>query len=94
MVEATAGEQQVFNGTAPVPASATWDGKDKSGLKTAPDGLYTAVLTVEYAKGNVATAKSTPFRLAVTPPKVDLSSRRDSVLPGQRRGERRARRST
>ena len=73
MLEATAGEQQLFNGTAPVPSSVTWDGKDKSGLKTAPDGLYTAVLTVEYAKGNVATAKSTPYRLAVTPPKVDLT---------------------
>jgi len=73
MVEAAAGEQQVFSGTSPVPASIPWDGKDKSGLKTAPDGLYAAMLTVEYAKGNVATAKSTPFRLAVAPPKVDLS---------------------
>ncbi|MGO9310303.1 MAG: FlgD immunoglobulin-like domain containing protein, partial [Spirochaetia bacterium] len=73
MVEATAGEQQVFSGTAPVPASFTWDGKDKGGVTTAPDGLYTANLTVEYAKGNVATAKTTPFRLAVTPPKVDLT---------------------
>jgi len=73
MVESAAGEQQSFNGTSPVPASVTWDGKDRSGLKTAQDGLYTAVLTVEYAKGNVATARSTPFRLAVTPPKVDLS---------------------
>jgi len=73
MVAASAEEQQVFNGTAPVPASLTWDGKDKGGIKTAPDGLYTANLTVEYAKGNVATAKTTPFRLAVTPPKVDLT---------------------
>ena len=73
MVEATAGEQQVFSGTSPVPTSLTWDGKNKGGIKTAPDGLYTANLTVEYAKGNVATAKTTPFRLAVTPPKVDLT---------------------
>jgi len=73
MVEATAGEEKVFTGTAPVPASIMWDGKDKTGIKTAPDGLYTAVLQVSYAKGNVSTAKSAPFRLAVTPPKVDLS---------------------
>ena len=73
MVEATAGEQQVFSGTSPVPASLTWDGKDTTGTSTAPDGLYTANLTVEYAKGNVATAKSTPFRLAVAPPKVTLT---------------------
>ena len=73
MVEAAAGEQQVLNGTSPVPASFTWDGKDKGGINAAPDGLYTANLTVEYVKGNVATARSAPFRLAVTPPKVDLS---------------------
>ncbi len=73
MVEAAAGEQKTFTGVAPVPASVTWDGKDKGGINTAPDGLYTAVLTVEYVKGNVATAKSAAFRLAVTPPKVDLS---------------------
>jgi flagellar hook assembly protein FlgD/outer membrane protein OmpA-like peptidoglycan-associated protein len=73
MVEAAAGEQQVFSGATPVPASVAWDGKDKSGLKTAPDGLYTAALTVEYSKGNVATAKSTPFRLAVSPPRVNLT---------------------
>jgi len=73
MVEAASGEQQVFSGTSPVPPSLTWDGKDMGGIKTAADGLYTANLTVEYAKGNVATAKTAPFRLAVTPPKVDLS---------------------
>ena len=73
MVEATAGEQKSFSGSAPVPASVTWDGKDATGLRAAPDGLYTAVLAVDYAKGNHAEAKSTPFRLAVTPPKVDLT---------------------
>jgi flagellar hook assembly protein FlgD/outer membrane protein OmpA-like peptidoglycan-associated protein len=73
MVEAAAGEQQVFSGTSPVPSTFTWDGKDKGGIQAAPDGLYTANLTVEYAKGNVALAKTAPFRLAVTPPKVDLT---------------------
>jgi len=63
----------MFTGTSPVPASFTWDGKDKGGIKAAPDGLYTANLTVEYVKGNVATARTAPFRLAVTPPKVDLT---------------------
>jgi hypothetical protein len=73
MVEAAAGEQKSFAGTSPVPAAFTWDGKDNGGIKTAVDGLYTAMLQVEYAKGNVATAKSAAFRLAVTPPKVDIS---------------------
>jgi flagellar hook assembly protein FlgD/outer membrane protein OmpA-like peptidoglycan-associated protein len=73
MVEASSGEQKSFSGTAPVPSSVAWDGKDSAGLKAAPDGLYTAVLAVDYAKGNHAEAKSAPFRLAVTPPKVDLT---------------------
>ena len=73
MMEASSGEQKSFSGTAPVPSSVTWDGKDSAGLKAAPDGLYTAVLAVDYAKGNHAEAKSAPFRLAVTPPKVDLT---------------------
>jgi flagellar hook assembly protein FlgD/outer membrane protein OmpA-like peptidoglycan-associated protein len=72
MVEAAAGEQQATAGASPVPGTLKWDGRGRTGLKPAPDGLYTAVLTVEYHKGNVATAKSAPFRLAVSPPKVDL----------------------
>jgi outer membrane protein OmpA-like peptidoglycan-associated protein len=73
LVEATAGEQKTFSGPPPVPATITWDGKGQSGTGTAPDGLYTAVLHVEYQKGNVAEAKSAAFRLAVTPPKVNLT---------------------
>ena len=74
MVDAATGEQKTFTGLAPVPATITWDGKDQGGLKTAPDGLYAAVLQVEYNKGNLATARSAAFRLAVTPPKVEPPS--------------------
>jgi flagellar hook assembly protein FlgD/outer membrane protein OmpA-like peptidoglycan-associated protein len=73
MVDAAAGEKKSVTGAAPVPGSFTWDGKDQGGFKAAPDGLYTAALQVEYFKGNVATAKSAPFRLAIAPPKVDLT---------------------
>jgi outer membrane protein OmpA-like peptidoglycan-associated protein len=73
MVDAAGTAAKSFAGSAPVPPSFTWDGKDETGLKTAADGLYTAALQVEYYKGNVALAKSSPFRLAVTPPKVDLT---------------------
>jgi flagellar hook assembly protein FlgD/outer membrane protein OmpA-like peptidoglycan-associated protein len=73
MTDTAAREQKVFTGPTPVPGAFTWDGKDQKGIAAAPDGLYTAVLTVEYFKGNVATARSAPFRLAVTPPKVDLT---------------------
>jgi outer membrane protein OmpA-like peptidoglycan-associated protein/flagellar hook assembly protein FlgD len=73
MVDAATGEQKIIAGLAPVPASVTWDGKDKGGLKQAPDGLYAAVLQVEYFKGNLSTARSAAFRLAVAPPKVDIA---------------------
>jgi flagellar hook assembly protein FlgD/outer membrane protein OmpA-like peptidoglycan-associated protein len=73
MVHASLGEQKSWTGPSPVSASATWDGKDRAGIKAAPDGLYTAVLQVQYAKGNLAEARSAAFRLAVTPPKVDVS---------------------
>jgi outer membrane protein OmpA-like peptidoglycan-associated protein len=73
MTDSASQEQKVFTGPTPVPGSFTWDGKDQKGIVNAPDGLYTAVLTVEYFKGNVAVARSAPFRLAVTPPKVDLA---------------------
>jgi len=73
IVDAVTGEQKVFTGLAPVPATVTWDGKDQSGLKTAPDGLYAAVLQVDYNKGNVATARSAAFRLAASPPKVEVN---------------------
>jgi flagellar hook assembly protein FlgD/outer membrane protein OmpA-like peptidoglycan-associated protein len=73
MTDSASLEQKTFSGPTPVPGSFTWDGKDQKGIATAPGGLYTAVLTVEYFKGNVATAHSAPFRLAVTPPKVDLT---------------------
>ncbi len=73
MVDAATGEQKTMTGLAPVPTSVTWDGKDQGGLKTAPDGLYAAVLQVEYNKGNLATARSAAFRLAVSPPKVELN---------------------
>jgi flagellar motor protein MotB len=68
----TSGTQKEFSGAAPIPASVTWDGKDSSGAKTAADGSYTAVLSVEYYKGNLAEAKTAPFILEAVPPKVEI----------------------
>lgn len=73
MMSAAAGVQKEFTGTSPVPATVTWDGKDKGGFQSAPEGSYTAVLQVEYAKGNVAEAKTALFLLDVSAPKVDIS---------------------
>ncbi|MGA2765471.1 MAG: FlgD immunoglobulin-like domain containing protein [Spirochaetia bacterium] len=61
-----------FNGQAPVPSSLTWDGKDEAAA-TAPDGLYTADLQVDYFKGNLAETKTPAFALNATGPKVDIT---------------------
>ncbi len=68
-----AGVQKEFTGTAIVPQSLTWDGRDAAGKALAPEGAYTAVLQVEYYKGNLAEARTAPFILGVTPPKVDIT---------------------
>ena len=72
----SAGSQKEFSGTGAPPASVTWDGK--VGYQTAPEGTYTAVFTVAYAKGNQPEARSPGIRLDVSGPKVDLSA---SPLP-------------
>ncbi len=72
-MSSSAGTQKEFAGSSPVPQSLVWDGKDASGTKLAPDGSYTAVLQVEYYKGNLAEARTAPFLLNVAPPKVDIA---------------------
>ncbi|HVO39188.1 MAG TPA: FlgD immunoglobulin-like domain containing protein, partial [Spirochaetia bacterium] len=62
-----------FTGAAPVPQNVTWDGKDNTGKAMAPDGTYTAVLQVDYAKGNLAEARTPAFILNASPPKVDVT---------------------
>ena len=51
-----------------LPASVVWDGRSDDGI-AAPDGTYTAQLSVEYGEAaQPATATSKPFVLDVTPP--------------------------
>ncbi len=73
MASAASGVQKEFSGPAPVPASVTWDGKETSGSRLAAEGAYTAILQVEYYKGNLAEAKTASFLMEATPPKVDIS---------------------
>ncbi len=61
-----------FNGAPPVPQTVAWDGKDSAGA-LAPDGSYTADLTVDYLKGNLPETRTSPFVLNASPPKVDLT---------------------
>lgn len=67
----TAGVQKTFTGTTPPGDTITWEGKtDKS--QPAPEGIYTAVMTVQYTKGNKPFETSTPFSLDISGPDVDL----------------------
>lgn len=56
-------------GTA-IPTSFIWDGKADAG--TAPDGVYKAVFTAQYTRGDVLNAASSTFELDSTGPKVAL----------------------
>ena len=71
MVHEQAGVQKSFNGTGQIPDAITWDGRGNGSL--AREGAYTAVMTVSYFKGNKPQAKSTPFKLDVSAPDIDIS---------------------
>jgi len=71
MVHEQAGVQKSIGGTGQVPAAITWDGRQNG--SPAREGVYTAVMTVSYFKGNKPQAKSTPFKLDVSAPDIDIS---------------------
>jgi outer membrane protein OmpA-like peptidoglycan-associated protein/flagellar hook assembly protein FlgD len=71
MVHEQAAVQKTFSGTGKIPSAITWDGRANGSL--AREGIYTAVMTVNYFKGNRPQANSTPFKLDVSAPQVDLS---------------------
>ncbi|MBN1699051.1 MAG: OmpA family protein [Spirochaetales bacterium] len=79
LVHATGGVQKVFSGDKQVPSSFTWDGKKEKTL--APEGFYTAVLSVEYKKGNLPRSESARFRLDVSPPEVSLNALPEPFSP-------------
>ena len=54
---------KTWTGTASIPPRLTWDGNG------APEGLYTARLRVQYAKGNRPKSVTAPFRLDTAPPR-------------------------
>lgn len=51
------------------PVNFEWNGKTIDGTN-APDGTYTAVLSVNFFYGTTSTAKSQPFYIDLTPPEV------------------------
>ena len=68
------GPQKQWSGDAKnLPSTLSWDGKSESG-SLAPEGNYTAKLTVDYGSGTpVATAESSSFVLDITPPTGSVS---------------------
>ncbi len=70
LIHKTLGVQKSFAGADQVPKSIQWRGKGDN--KPAPDGIYHAVLQLDYYKGNRPEAKTAPFVLDVTPPRIDL----------------------
>ena len=64
-----------------LPTILTWDGHGDSG-SLAPEGTYTAKLTVDYASGNPpATAESSSFILDISPPTGSLSFNPQQFTP-------------
>ena len=63
--------RKTVEGKGAVPAQFVWDGTNDKG-STAPDGRYTARLSVSYDKGNRPVANSTAFILEAGPPQVAL----------------------
>ncbi|HET7839836.1 MAG TPA: FlgD immunoglobulin-like domain containing protein, partial [Rectinemataceae bacterium] len=56
-----------------VPASFSWDGSNDAKGK-APDGRYTAKLSVSYLNGDSAEAQAGPFLLDSVPPSIKVSA--------------------
>jgi outer membrane protein OmpA-like peptidoglycan-associated protein len=71
---AGAGTQKTYSGNpSTMPMSLLWDGKADSGAM-APEGVYTAALSVDYGKAFIAgKADSQPFILDLTPPSGTIS---------------------
>lgn len=70
LIHKTLGVQKSFTGTGEIPKSIQWQGRGDN--KPAPDGIYRAVLQLDYYKGNRPEAKTAFFVLDVTPPEIDL----------------------
>ncbi|HPE36195.1 MAG TPA: gliding motility-associated C-terminal domain-containing protein, partial [Spirochaetales bacterium] len=72
-VDASGAARKTLSGTAiaSLPAKLTWDGKGDDGAVV--QGQYTAVLTVDYRKGDRAEAKTAAFTLDSEGPRLSLS---------------------
>lgn len=62
-----------FSGTGSLPAKLVWDGKTDAGGK-APDGLYHAVLDVNYRTNETKSARSVEMALDTTAPSIEVGA--------------------
>ncbi len=64
---------RTFAGSGTVPLSVTWKGTNAEG-KILPDGTYSSRVTVEYLKGNLASAAGPDLVIDTSAPRVSVST--------------------
>ena len=69
-----------------LPTTMTWDGKGDSGT-VAPEGAYTARLTVDYATGNPVSVQSQVFILDVSSPTGSVTFNPPQFAPAEGGGD-------
>ncbi len=72
MIATLGGVLKTFGGTGSIPETVAWDGKTESGKVV--EGTWSALLEVSYEKGNRPVARTAPFLLSVTPPKLNFDA--------------------
>jgi len=78
--DATGTERASFSGKgSDLPPRLVWDGKTSTGASS--DGTYVGVLSVDYAKGDLAVARTGSIAVDTTPPAVDFSITPDWFSP-------------
>jgi outer membrane protein OmpA-like peptidoglycan-associated protein/flagellar hook assembly protein FlgD len=75
------GSQKLWVGDGTnLPTTLTWDGRTETG-SLAPEGIYTAKLTVNYEIASSATARSNSFVLDISPPSGSVTSDPGQLTP-------------
>ncbi|MFI3257800.1 MAG: FlgD immunoglobulin-like domain containing protein [Spirochaetales bacterium] len=62
-----------------LPEVIVWDGKTMNGTIT--DGVMTAQLTLQYAKGDTVSVTTAPFLCSITPPKLSVTTAPEYFSP-------------
>jgi outer membrane protein OmpA-like peptidoglycan-associated protein/flagellar hook assembly protein FlgD len=80
IVDKNGSEKSVFSGKGnDVPSSLVWNGLDANGAVA--QGEYTGVFSVDYVKGDTATARTNPIVVSTTAPKAQVTLTPDLFSP-------------